>query len=71
LPSRLASTQQDVLLGLNMSIDANKLLRSKMSLVNKNALSIVATLNVNEGNIQNVVKVFGIHPRLIKVAKVR
>jgi len=63
--------QQDVLLGLNMSIDANKLLRSKMSLVNKNALSIVATLNVNEGNIQNVVKVFGIHPRLIKVAKVR
>jgi hypothetical protein len=71
LPSRLASTQQDVLLGLNMSIDANKLLQSKMLLVNKNALSIAATLNVNEGNIQNVVKVFGIHPRLIKVAKVR
>ncbi len=71
MPSRLASTQQDVLLGLNMSIDANKLLQSKMLLVNKNALSIAATLNVNEGNIQNVVKVFGIHPRLIKVAKVR
>jgi hypothetical protein len=40
-----------------------------MSLVNKNDLLIVVTLNVNEGNIQNVVKVFGIHLRLIKATK--
>jgi hypothetical protein len=53
-----------------MSTDANKLLQSKMSLVNKNALLTTATLNVNEGNIQNVVKVFGIHLRLIRAAKV-
>jgi hypothetical protein len=53
-----------------MFIDAKKLLQSKMSLVNKNALLTTITLNVSEGNIQNVVKFFGIHPRLIKVAKV-
>jgi hypothetical protein len=41
-----------------------------MSLVNKNALLIAAILNVNEGNTQNVVNFFGIHPRLIKTAKV-
>jgi hypothetical protein len=52
-----------------MSIDANKLVQFNMSLVNKNVLLIIATFNVNEGNIQNVVKVLGIHPRLIKVAK--
>jgi hypothetical protein len=63
--------QQDVLLGLNMSIDANKLLQLKMSLVNKNALLTAITLNVSEGNTQNVVKVSRIHPRLIRVAKVR
>jgi hypothetical protein len=53
-----------------MSIDGNKLLQSKMSLVNNNALLIAATPNVNEGNTQNFVKVFEIHPRLIKAAKV-
>ncbi len=71
LLSHLAKMQQDVLLGLNMSIDANKLLQLKMSLVNKNALLTAITLNVSEGNTQNVVKVSRIHPRLIRVAKVR
>jgi hypothetical protein len=54
LLSHLSKTQQEVLLGLNMSIDANKLLQLKMSLVNYNALLTAATLNVSEGNTQNV-----------------
>jgi len=70
LPSHLSKTQQEVLLGLNMSIDANKLLQLKMSLVNNNALLTEATLNVSEGNTQNVVKVFTMHPRLTRIAKV-
>jgi len=53
-----------------MSIDANKLLQLKMSLVNNNALLTEATLNVSEGNTQNVVKVFTMHPRLTRIAKV-
>ncbi len=69
LPAHLAKTQQEVLLGLNMSIDANKLVQSNMSLVNKNVLLTVATLNVSVGNSQNVVKVVKIHPRLIRVPK--
>jgi hypothetical protein len=60
--------QQEVLLGLNMSIDADKLLQSKMSLVNYNAFLIATPLNVNEGNTQYVVNFFGIHPRLIRVS---
>jgi hypothetical protein len=56
LPSHLAKTQQEVLLGLNMFIDAKKLLQLKISLVNKNALLTTTTLNVSEGNIQNVAK---------------
>jgi hypothetical protein len=51
-----------------MSIDANKLVQSNMSLVNKNVLLNAATFNVSEGNIQNVIKVFGIHPRLIRTS---
>jgi hypothetical protein len=62
--------QQEVLLRLNMSIYANKLLQSKMPLVNKHAMLTIATLNVSEGNIQNVVKFFGLHPRLIRATKV-
>ncbi len=68
LPTQLAKTQQEVWLSLNMSIDANKLVQSNMSLVNKNVLLNAATFNVSEGNIQNVIKVFGIHPRLIRTS---
>jgi hypothetical protein len=49
-----------------MSIGANKLVQSDMSLVNKNDLLIVVTLNVSVGNTQNVAKVLGIHLRLIR-----
>jgi hypothetical protein len=52
-----------------MSIGANKLVQSNMSLVNKNALLIVATLDINEANTQYVAKVFGLHPRVIRSAK--
>ncbi len=52
-----------------MSIDAKKLVQSNMSLVNKNDLLIIVTLNVNEGNTQNVAKVLGIHLRLIRTTK--
>ncbi len=54
-----------------MSIDANKLVQSNMSLVNKNVLLTVATLNVSAGNTQNFVKVLTIHPRLIRATKFR
>ncbi len=66
LLAHLAKAQQEVLPSLNRSIDANKLVQFNMSLVNKNALLTTATLNVSEGNIQNVAKIFGIHPRLIR-----
>jgi hypothetical protein len=52
-----------------MFIGANKLVQSNMSLVNKNDLLIVVTLNVSVGNTQNVVKVLGIHLRLIRATK--
>jgi hypothetical protein len=69
LHTHLTKAQQEVLLGLNMSIGANKLVQSNMSLVNKNALMIVVTLNINEVNTQNVAKVFGLHPRMVRSAK--
>jgi hypothetical protein len=70
LHTHLTKAQQEVLLGLNMSIGANKLVQSNMSLVNKNALLIVATLDINEANTQYVAKVFGLHPRVIRFAKI-
>jgi hypothetical protein len=48
-----------------MSIDANKMVQFNLSLVNKSALLTIATLNVNEKNTQNIVKVLGVHPRMI------
>jgi hypothetical protein len=69
LPAHIAKAQQEVLLGLNMSIDANKLVQFNMSLVNKKVLLIATTLNVTERNIQNVTKVFGIHQRLRRTTK--
>jgi hypothetical protein len=50
LPAHLVKAQQEVLLSLNMSIDANKLVQSNMSLVNKNVMLIVKTLNVSESS---------------------
>jgi hypothetical protein len=71
LPAQLAKTQQEVLLGWNMSINANKLVQFNVSSVNKNALSIAVTFNVNESNIQSVARVLGVRPRAIGIAKLR
>jgi len=65
LPTHLAIAQHEVLASLNMLVDANKMAQFNLSLVNKNALLIATTLNVSEKNIQIVVKVLGIHPRMI------
>lgn len=46
LHAHFVKMQQEVLLGSNMSIDANKLVQSNMSLVNKNALLIMAIAKV-------------------------
>ncbi len=69
MPRHLIKAQQEVLLGLNMSIGANKLVQFNMSLMNKNALLIVVKFNTNDAKIQNVVKVFGLHPRVIRSTK--
>ncbi len=66
LLAHLAKAQQEVLSSFNRFIDANKLVQFNMSLVNKNVLLTTTTLNVNEGNTQNVAKIIGIHLRLIK-----
>ncbi len=63
--THLAVAQHEVLASLNMSIDANKMVQSNLSLVNKSALLTIPTLNVNERNIQIIIKVLGIHPRMI------
>jgi hypothetical protein len=51
LSAHFAKAQQKVLLGLNMSIDANKLVQSNVTLVNKNALLTITTFNVSESRI--------------------
>ncbi len=71
LPTHLAKGKQEVLLGLNMSTDANKLVQSNVSSMNKNALLTTLTFNVSLSSIQSVVKVLGVHPRAIGVAKLR
>jgi hypothetical protein len=38
--------------------------------VNKSALLIATTLNVSEKNIQNVVRVLGVHPKMIWTTKI-
>jgi orotidine-5'-phosphate decarboxylase len=50
LHAHLVKAQQEIFLGLNMSIDANKLVQFNVSLVKKNALLIAVTLNVSESN---------------------
>ncbi len=63
LPTHLAKAQQEVLLGLNMSIDANKLVQFNVFSVNKNALLTAMTFNVSESSTQNDVKVLRVYPR--------
>jgi len=58
LLAHLAKAQQEVLSGLNMSIDANKLVQSNMSLVNDNILLIAIRFNVSKGNIKKCCKTF-------------
>jgi hypothetical protein len=71
LSAHFVRAQQKVLLGLNMSIDANKLMQFNVSLVNKNALLTIATFNVSESRTRSVAKVLGVHPRAIGVAKLQ
>jgi hypothetical protein len=59
LPTHLAKAQQEVLLGLNMSIDANKLVQFNVFLMNKNALLTTMTLNVSESSTRNDVRFLG------------
>jgi hypothetical protein len=53
------------LASLNMSIDANKMVQSNISLVNKSALLTTTTLNVSERNTQNIATILGVHLRMI------
>jgi hypothetical protein len=52
-----------------MFIDANKLVQSNVSLVNKNALLTTTTFNVNESSTWNAARVFGVHLKAIWAAK--